>query len=53
MSDSMMNRLCTMLLVLTLLIGLNSTINVSAGFVKYDDQGIWIDEFDDLSDVTL
>ena len=52
MSDSMIKKVSTIILTILLFVTvLNSVFNVSAGFIKYDDQGIWVDEFNNLNDI--
>ena len=52
MSDSMIKKVSTIILtILLIVIALNGSLNVSAGFIKYDDQGIWVDEFNNLNDI--
>lgn len=53
MSDSMIKRMSTVLLIILILIGFNAVVNVSADWDKYPNDGIWIDEFDNLSDIDM
>ncbi len=47
------NRFIAICTVSLLIFSLNVTINVSAGLVKHDSDGIAYDNFDDASDITL